>query len=171
MHTRGSSPDGAGSHLLAVQRSNNTGDQEPKGRLLFDTISGSQKGWQNAACDQSKSTECFCQISALQNGGNPSDTRPDGLGRLADTHRSQRCILCCPNSRHSPEVSDIHMATTDLPIHTCLPFGLSSVPRIFTKLLKPVVAYLRSKGVRCMIYIDDILLIEPLQTLCWSTLE
>ena len=28
---------------------------------------------------------------------------------------------------------------------TCLPFGLSSAPRIFTKLLKLVVAYLRSR--------------------------
>jgi hypothetical protein len=30
---------------------------------------------------------------------------------------------------------------------TCLTFGLSSAPRIFTKLLKPVVAFLRKKGI------------------------
>ena len=29
---------------------------------------------------------------------------------------------------------------------TCLPFGFSYVPRVFTKVLKPVVAYLREKG-------------------------
>ena len=28
----------------------------------------------------------------------------------------------------------------------CLPFGLSSVPRVFTKLLKPVVGFLRQIG-------------------------
>ena len=42
---------------------------------------------------------------------------------------------------------------------TCLPFGLSSVPRTFTKLLKPLVAYLREKGICLIIYIDDILLL------------
>ena len=39
---------------------------------------------------------------------------------------------------------------------TCLPFGLSL--RVFTKLFEPAMAYLRSKGVRSVIYIDDILL-------------
>lgn len=43
---------------------------------------------------------------------------------------------------------------------TCLPFGLSSAPRIFTKLLKPVVAFLRKKGIRLVIYLDDILIMN-----------
>ena len=42
---------------------------------------------------------------------------------------------------------------------TCLPQGLSSAPRVFTKLLKPVLAVLRQKGVVIMCYIDDSLLI------------
>lgn len=42
----------------------------------------------------------------------------------------------------------------------CLPFGLSSAPRTFTKLLKPAVAYLRQRGVRCVVYLDDILLLN-----------
>lgn len=40
-----------------------------------------------------------------------------------------------------------------------MPFGLSSAPRIFTKVLKPVVGFLRSKGLRCIVYLDDILII------------
>ena len=42
----------------------------------------------------------------------------------------------------------------------CLPFGLSSAPRVFTKALRPVIGYLRNKGVRCVVYIDDILLMH-----------
>lgn len=41
---------------------------------------------------------------------------------------------------------------------TCLPFGLSCAPRVFTKVLKPVVAHLRERGIRLIIYIDDILI-------------
>ncbi|XP_073238147.1 uncharacterized protein [Porites lutea] len=40
----------------------------------------------------------------------------------------------------------------------CLPNGLSSAPRIFTKLLKPALAKLREDGVLLVIYIDDIIL-------------
>jgi Reverse transcriptase (RNA-dependent DNA polymerase) len=41
----------------------------------------------------------------------------------------------------------------------CLPFGLSSAPRLFTKILKPAIAYLRKQGFRLVIYLDDMLLI------------
>src|SRR5437588_610379 len=41
---------------------------------------------------------------------------------------------------------------------TCLPFGLTASPRIFTKILRPVIKLLRSKDVRLVIYLDDILL-------------
>ena len=42
----------------------------------------------------------------------------------------------------------------------CLPFGLSAALRVFTKLLKPVVSFLRQIGCRLIIYLDDILLMH-----------
>ena len=42
----------------------------------------------------------------------------------------------------------------------CLPFGLSSAPRVFTKLLKPVVGFLRHTGCRLIIYLDDMLILH-----------
>jgi hypothetical protein len=39
-----------------------------------------------------------------------------------------------------------------------LPFGLTSSPRIFTKVLKPVVAFLRRQGIKLSIYMDDLLM-------------
>ena len=41
----------------------------------------------------------------------------------------------------------------------CLPFGLSCAPTVFTKLMKPVVAFLRERGMRLIIYLDDMLVI------------
>ena len=41
---------------------------------------------------------------------------------------------------------------------TCLPFGLTSAPWVFTKTLKPIAALGRELGFRLVIYIDDILL-------------
>ena len=43
--------------------------------------------------------------------------------------------------------------------YTCLPMGLASAPRIFTKLLKPVLATLRKLGHVIVGYIDDSLIV------------
>ena len=42
----------------------------------------------------------------------------------------------------------------------CLCFGISSAPRIFTKILKPVYAFFRQLGIRCIYYIDDSLIMN-----------
>jgi hypothetical protein len=47
----------------------------------------------------------------------------------------------------------------------CLPFGLATAPRVFTKLMKPVVALLRQWGIRLIIYLDDILIMAESQDL------
>lgn len=44
--------------------------------------------------------------------------------------------------------------------YTCVPFGLATAPRLFTKLLRPVAAKLRGDGYTSNFYLDDILLIE-----------
>ncbi|KZS04664.1 Uncharacterized protein APZ42_032312, partial [Daphnia magna] len=43
---------------------------------------------------------------------------------------------------------------------TCLPFGLASAPWAFTKVLKPVVSFLRGKGIKLIVYLDDFLIIS-----------
>ena len=49
-----------------------------------------------------------------------------------------------------------HKATYE---YTALPFGLSTAPYIFTKIMRPVVSYLRQKGFQSVIYLDDFLFI------------
>ena len=43
---------------------------------------------------------------------------------------------------------------------SCLCFGLSSAPWSFTKILKPVVAALRKRGIRIIVYLDDFLILN-----------
>ena len=50
--------------------------------------------------------------------------------------------------------------------YTCLPNGLASAPRIFTKLTKVLFSYLRKQGVNCVSYIDDCLLVAHDKTAC-----
>jgi hypothetical protein len=40
-----------------------------------------------------------------------------------------------------------------------MPFGLSSAPLVFSKLLRPIVGLLRSEGIRMMAYLDDIIIL------------
>ena len=49
---------------------------------------------------------------------------------------------------------------------TCLPNGLACTPRLFTKLMKPVYASLRSAGFISVAYIDDSLLISDTAERC-----
>lgn len=49
---------------------------------------------------------------------------------------------------------------------TVLPFGLSTAPYIFTKVLRPVVAYLRERGCSSVIYLDDFLFIGSTKEEC-----
>lgn len=54
---------------------------------------------------------------------------------------------------------------------TCLPFGYSLAPRVFTKVLKPVISYLRANGYKVVIFLDDILLIGSSVEECLSQLS
>ena len=44
--------------------------------------------------------------------------------------------------------------------YLCLAFGICSAPRVFTKLLKPVLAYLRERSIRIIIYLNDMLILN-----------
>ncbi|XP_014235975.1 uncharacterized protein LOC106658489 [Trichogramma pretiosum] len=53
----------------------------------------------------------------------------------------------------------------------CLPFGLSTSPYVFTKILKPIVISLRSSGLLSVIYLDDYLCIGNSEQACAAHAE
>lgn len=54
---------------------------------------------------------------------------------------------------------------------TCLPFGLSTSPYIFTKIMKPVMNHIRSKGMLSLIYLDDLLNIGDTYESCKNNVK
>lgn len=54
---------------------------------------------------------------------------------------------------------------------TCLPMGLASAPRVFTKIMKPVFSELRKFGHLNVIYIDDVLLLGNTKNECEDNLK
>lgn len=54
----------------------------------------------------------------------------------------------------------------DLFEFVCLPFELCTAPWVFTKVLKPVVSFLRSQGWLSVINLDDILVLAESQNQC-----
>lgn len=40
-----------------------------------------------------------------------------------------------------------------------MPFGLNIAPRVFTKIMKPVLINLRARGIKCICYLDDLLIV------------
>ena len=53
----------------------------------------------------------------------------------------------------------------------CLPFGYSLAPRVFTKVFKPIILYLRLHGLRIIIFLDDILLVASSKQECLDQLQ
>ncbi len=55
--------------------------------------------------------------------------------------------------------------------YNCLPFGLCTAPRIFTKIMRPVITVLRSRGFLSNIYLDDLLLLGTSYASCQENIS
>lgn len=55
--------------------------------------------------------------------------------------------------------------------YTCVPFGLSLAPYLFTKIMKPVLAELRSRGYESISFLDDALLLASSKPLCSKNIK
>lgn len=91
----------------------------------------------------------------------------EGLALLRSTLRENDVMLDMKDAYFSISIAEEHrkylrFIFNDLLYEfQCLPFGLSTAPRTFTKVLKPVIAMLRQRGSRVIIYLNDLLLLHP----------
>ena len=83
--------------------------------------------------------------------------RPAATRRLPDEGGLEGRLLRCHDTGGSPPSPAVPVRGPTLRVPV-LPFGLVPAPRVFTKVLKLVVATLRQMGIRLVIYIDDVLI-------------
>ena len=119
-----------------------------------------QKGWEPQASDKSKTPKLFHPIRTLQNGVHTNVKRSFKERGLHGENRPQRRISDSPNMAESPKVPKVSVEGFTSGIRMS-PLRLSKCPRVFTKLLKPVLSILRQRGIRLIVYLDDILLMAP----------
>jgi ribonuclease HI len=55
--------------------------------------------------------------------------------------------------------------------YTCVPFGLNVAPRLYTKIMKPVLAHLRSNGFKSVSYLDDCLCMGDTEGSCKENVD
>ena len=98
-------------------------------------------------------------ISAtLQDGGHWNLTRPDTAQGLDSESGSEGCILHYSNSPISPTISKVYGRQGSMPVYLC-----SIRPLVWPmefQVMKLVMTVVKSQGIRIIIYIDDILILE-----------
>ena len=142
----------ASRRCLVDEGSHRTCHQSEVPGFLQSVVSGTQEDRRSATCDRPVHSQPSHGGSTLQDGDarvRPISHQKSGVG------------------------GDIRDAYLHVPMHqavrkylrfvvnkkvyqfTCLPFGLATSPREFTKLLRPVVSLLRQQGVKLHVYLDD----------------
>jgi len=88
--------------------------------------------------------------------------------RTATNLLTSDCYMCTLDLKDAFHLIPIHPSSRKylrfywrdkLYQYTCLPFGLCSAPRIFTKVIRPILGHLRSRGLKSVGYLDDFLLL------------
>jgi len=106
--------------------------------------------------DQPQTLESPSSEAKIQVGGSKDDSGLDPEERLDGHNRSKRCPFVSAVAQEHRQFLGFAWRD-DLFEFKCQPFGLSSAPRLCTKLLKPVIVILRQKGIRCIVFLDDLL--------------
>ena len=154
-------PCRSGATKASGQGSSSTIENNAPEQLPFNFVSGTKERWGLRPVINLKRLNTFVVTPHFEMEGIQTfkslAKRVDWLVKVdmkdayfsVSIHRDHRKYLCFSLREKSYQF-------------TCLPFGLTSAPWVFTKTLKPIAALGRELGFRLVIYIDNILLMAEL---------
>ena len=148
-----------------TQKRGNRGSETCREPVSLKHFHCSQKRWYQKTSHRFKAAKSICKKSSIQDGRFDSNTISPPEGEFSLQDRSSGCLPvnpCCKESKSIPPFS----LEGELYHFTCLPFGLASSPRIFTKCLKPLLVCLRALGLRPLVYLDDFLIMAHTREQC-----
>ena len=133
-------------------------------RLHFPAFPCSQKRGREETNNQFKWSKYICGEGAFQNGELPYDKGHPKTRRLDDKGRPEGCLLHDSTATSQKQLVQFQWQGETYQFNS-LPFGLTSAPRVFTKILKVAMTILRSLGLRMITYIDNILIMAETENL------
>ena len=157
--SRGERDDEGGDRESPPQRSSGEGGPNPG--HIFPHLFGPQTRRRLAPSYKPQAFEQFSESRAFQDGKSDVSARPPPEWQ---SHGQSRFKGCVPIHHQDRKFLRFSWEQEVFQFRS-LPFGLASAPRTFTKLLRPLLALLRSQGLRMVVYLDDILLMASSEEL------
>ena len=126
--------------------------------IHFHHLHHLEEGWGEKTSGRHARTESVCRVSSIQDGGYITAERYPLERRLHDKAGSSRCLLDYSSGSKIKDLFKIFLEGRALSGHmsTIRPLSISKV--VHQDTLKPVIAFLRSLGIRLLIFLDDILI-------------
>ena len=142
-----------------ISQRGDPGNTTTSKEFCLSDFPGGKEGWGPETSSNPEMLKLVHEGRAFQDGRTPSPSRSYPSRRLDDQVGPKDAYLQVPiHPDHQKFL--VFGWNNRFYQFKCLPFGLSTAPRIFTKLLRPVVGFLRQIGCRPIIYLDDILFLH-----------
>lgn len=136
--------------------------------FLFPNLFGSQETRRLETGFGFKASKQIHQSGTPQNRITQYGNSSNATGGLDGLYRSQRCVPSYSNSSRFPALFTVQSRYKLHLQFQCLPFGILTAPRTFTKVLVAILAPLWEKGIHILHYLDNLLILsqhkEMLQT-------
>ena len=150
LKSRGNKTDSKGCHR---------GGTVGPARIFQSNVCSPQEGRKMEASNQPETPKSICGKTTFQNGRYLRSLKDiiqegDQMAKLD----LKDAYFSVPMAQNSKRLLQFQWKSQLLQF-TCLPFGLSSAPYVFTKLLRPVLTSLRDQGIHCLMYLDDMLIL------------
>ncbi len=114
---------------------------------------------------QSKITEPIYRISAFQNGRHSHVKKPFKTRGFSHKNRSKGCLPICPNLASPPKISTVRVEKRDVEFSMSSLRTGKSPPDLHKNIIKASCGSLRKMGIRLIIYLDDILIMDESKAL------